>query len=150
MPAPVTPTLDVKSGSKPVFPKLVDMSSAMKNFKVPTMDVNALMAAQQKNIQAMIVVNQTAYEGFQSYIQRQTELMTEGFQVNSELMSAMMSAPTAQEKVMHQAKASNSAIHQCFSNVRDATDTMTKCNQQVMEIVSNRMTEGLAELRALV
>ncbi len=132
------------------FPKLVDMSSAMKNFNIPSLDVNALMEAQRKNMQAMSVVNQAAFENFQSYLQRQATLMTQGFQVNSDLMKAIMTAPTAQEKAMHQAEASKTVVDQCFSNVRDAAETLAKCNQQVMEIVSNRMTESLSELRDIV
>ena len=145
MPAPeATPIL------KASFPKLVDMTKAMKDFNVPSLDMNALMEAQRKNMQAITVVNQAAFENFQSYIQRQATLMTQGIQVNANLMNAIMAAPTTQEKVMHQAEASKTAIDQCFSNVRDAAETLAKCNQQVMEIVSNRMTEGLEELRGLI
>lgn len=132
------------------FPKLVDMSKVMKDFHVPNLDMNALMETQRKNIQAITVVNQAAFENFQSYIQRQSALMTQGIQINANLMSAIMAAPTTQEKVMHQVEASKTAIDQCFSNVREAAETLTKCNQQVMEIVSNRMTEGLEELRDLM
>jgi phasin family protein len=145
MPAPeATPIL------KASFPKLVDMSKAMKDFHVPNLDVNALIEAQRKNMQAIAVVNHAAFENLQSYIQRQAALMIEGFQVNVNLMNAIMVAPTAQEKAMHQAEASKTAIDQCFSNVRDAAETLAKCNQQVMEIVSNRMTEGLNELGSLI
>ena len=132
------------------FPKLVDLSKAMKNFNVPNLDMGALMEAQHKNMQAIMVVNQAAFENFQAYIQRQAALMTQGMQVHANLMNAIMAAPTAQEKAMHHAEASKTAIDQCFSNVRDAAETLSKCNQQVMEIVSNRMTEGLEELRGLV
>ncbi len=131
------------------FPKFVDMSNAIKGFNIPNLDVNALMEAQRKNMHAITVVNQAALESFQLYIQRQSALMMQGMQVNVNLLTAMMAAPTAQEKVMCQAEASKTAVDQCFTNARDAAETFTKCNQQMMEIVSNRMTEGLKELRGL-
>ena len=90
MPAPeATPIL------KASFPKLVDMTKAMKDFNVPSLDMNALMEAQRKNMQAIAVVNHAAFENLQSYIQRQAALMIEGFQVNVNLMNAIMVAPTA-------------------------------------------------------
>ena len=75
--------------------------------------------------------------------------MAQGFQVSANLMNVIMAAPTAQEKIMRQAEGSKMAIDQYFSNARDASETLAKCNQQMMEIVSSRMAENLEELRSL-
>ena len=144
MPAPLTKPVLNES-----FSKFLDMSRPINEFNVPKVGMNALAELQRKNLQTMTVVSQAAFENLQSYIQRQLVFMAQGFQVSANLMNVIMAAPTAQEKIMRQAEGSKMAIDQYFSNARDASETLAKCNQQMMEIVSSRMAENLEELRSL-
>ena len=70
MPKPATnPVIEAN------FPKLVDASKIMAEFKMPGFDMNALMDMQRKNIEAITAINQATFEGMQSFAHRQTELM---------------------------------------------------------------------------
>ena len=51
---------------------------------------------------------------------------------------------------MKQAEASKAAIDKCLANVRDIAETVAKCNTQALDTVSNRMNEGLDELRGII
>ena len=51
---------------------------------------------------------------------------------------------------MRQAEASKVVVEKCMANVRDAAETLAKCNSQTMETVSHRMSDGLEELRGLI
>lgn len=131
------------------FPKLVDPSKIMGEFKMPDFNMNALMDMQHKNIEVITAINQAVFENLQSFVQRQAELMRQGFEETTSLMNAFMSAPSVQEKVICQAEASKKMTEQCMANARDTAETFAKCNSQAMETISNRMNDNLVELCGL-
>jgi phasin family protein len=143
-----------KPTTSPVFEadisKLMDPSKVMAGFKVPGLDTNALMQIQRKNIEAMTAVSQAVLENLQSFAQRQAELMRLGFEETTSLIKAVMLAPTMQEKIACQAEASKAAVAKCMATGHDAAETLAKCNSHAMETVSNRMNEGMEELRDLI
>jgi phasin family protein len=140
-----------KTEINPLFkdglPKLIDMSKTIGAFKMPTMDMNAIIEMQRKNIEAITTINQSILENVQSFLGRQAELLRKGMQ---ELGGMVSVSTTPQENVVQHAQSSKAAIDQCFANVRDASETMAKCNGLVMQTVSDRMSEGLDELRELM
>ena len=132
------------------FSKLMDVSKMMGEFKMPSFNFEALMTAQRKNIEAMTAVNQAAYESIQSLARRQAELVRQGFEEATSTMSAVMSSPSPEEKVIRQAEASKAAVDKCLANARDIAETITKCNTQAMEKVSARLNESVEELRDII
>ncbi len=130
--------------------KMMDMSKMMGEFKMPAFNFEALMNAQRKNIEALTAVNQAAFESIQSLARRQAELVRQGLEETTGMMNAMMSSPSPEDKVLRQAEASKAAVEKCMANARDITETLTKCNAQAMETVSNRLNEGLEELRDII
>jgi phasin family protein len=139
-----------RSAFKVDFSKPMDTSEMMDAFKMPNFDMNTLMEMQRKNIEALTVVNQAIFQNLQSFAGRQVEMMRQGFEETTDLINVMMSAPTTQEKVMHHAEASKIVTEKCMAHARDAAETLAKCNSHAMETVSNRMNEGLGELRSLI
>jgi len=131
------------------FSKLMNPSKIMGEFKMPGFDVNALMDMQRKNVEMITSVNQAAVENWQSFVQRQVELMQRVFEETSSMVNSMMSAATPQEKAVCQAETSKKLTEQCMANVRDTAENFAKCNSQAMETVSNRMSDNLVELRGL-
>jgi phasin family protein len=132
------------------FSKMMDMSKMMGEFKMPQFNFEALMSAQRKNIEAMTAVNQAAFEGIQAVARRQAELIRQGLEETTQTMKAVMSTSSPEEKVIRQAEASKAAADKCMANAREIADTLAKCNTQVMETVSTRMSEGLEELRDII
>jgi phasin family protein len=132
------------------FSKIMDISKMMGEFKMPGFNMDALMAAQRKNIEAMTALNQAAFESMQSIAHRQAELARQTWEDTSNLMNAIMSPPTPEEKVVRQAEASKAAVEKCMANAREIGETVAKCNYQAMETVSNRLSEGIEELRGII
>jgi phasin family protein len=129
------------------FSKFADFSKLAGEFKGP-FNVEPLLAAQRRNIEAFTAVNQAAYEGIQSIARRQADLVRQSMEDAASLMSALMSSPASpEEKVIRQAEASKAAVEKCIANARDVAETLNKCNNQAIEVVTNRMSEGLEELR---
>jgi phasin family protein len=132
------------------FSKFPDLSKLMGDYRLPAPNVEALMSAQRRNIEAFTALSQSAFESFQALARRQAELVRDGIQEATNLVNTVMSAPSPEEKVIRQAEASKAAVEKCIANARDITDTLTKCNQQAMETVSTRLNEGIEELRGII
>jgi phasin family protein len=134
------------------FSKMMDVSKMMGEFKMPmpSYDVGAFMSACRRNMETMAAVNQAAFETMQVVTRRQADLVRQGFEEVSGIMNAMMSSPTPEEKVLRQAEASKVAMDKCMAGARDIAESVAKCHSRTMETVSNRMTEGLEELRTMM
>ncbi|MEE4379111.1 MAG: hypothetical protein V2J55_16595, partial [Candidatus Competibacteraceae bacterium] len=52
-----------------------DISKMMGNLQVPGFDVNALMATQRKNLEALNAANKKAVESIQAIAKRQAEIL---------------------------------------------------------------------------
>jgi len=132
------------------FSKFMDMSKMMGEFKMPNFSAEAWMASCRRNMEVLAAVNQATFETAQALTRRQAELMRQGFEEATSLMNAVMSSETPEEKVMRHAEISKGAVDKCLANAREIADTVTKSNYQAMETLSNRMNEGLEELRDIV
>lgn len=129
--------------------KIFDMSKTMSDFKMPQMpmmDMEAITALQRKNVEAFTSMSQATYESLQSLMRRQMDSYRQMTEEMMQMSQAIMACPTPEAKVIKQAEASKAAIFKCISNLRDASETVAKCNTQAMETVGSRLNESLTEM----
>jgi len=139
-----------------------NMSKMMGDMKMPTMptmptlpmmgsfDMEALTALQRKNMEAFTAMSQATYESMQALIRRQTDSWRQIIEEMSQTTQAIMACPTPEAKVMKQAEVSKSAMDKYLSTLRDASETVAKCNSQAMETVGTRLNESLNEVCGMV
>jgi phasin family protein len=132
------------------FSKYMDMSKMMGEFKMPSMNMEAVMTSHRKNLEACAAVAQAACETMQALARRQGEWMRQCSEECTSMMNAIMAAETPEEKVIRHAEISKAAMDKCMANCREIAETVARTNCQAMEAVSNRMSEGLDEFRDLV
>lgn len=130
--------------------KLFDVSKFTGEFPMPQFNTEAFLTAQRKNIEACTALSQAVSESFQSLWRRQGEAVRQMMEEASQTVNAIMSCPTPEDKVIRQAEAGKVAVEKCLANVRDIAETVAKCNNQALETVNTRMSEGLDELRCIV
>jgi phasin family protein len=126
------------------------MSKMMGDYKMPNIDVESMMAAQRKNIEAIASSNQKAFENMQAYMRRQAELARQSFEATTSLVQAVMSAPTPEEKVAKQVEATKSAIEGCVSSLKELSEILSQNNVQTMQLVSNAVCEGMDGLQNIM
>ncbi len=135
------------------FSEMMDMSNMSKmmgEFKMPFYDAEALMSAYRRNLETVAAVNQAAFETFQTVMRRQADLVRQGIEEATGIVNSVMSSPTPEEKVMRQAEASKAAMDKCLAGARDIAETVSQCQTRNFETVSNRLNEGLEELRGIM
>jgi len=130
--------------------KMMDVSKMLGEFKMPNMNIEAVMASHRKNIEALTSANQLAFENLQTFARRQAELVRQHFESTAGIVQGVMTASTADEKMAKQAEATKAALDRNLMNLRELTDMMTKNQYQALEVVSKRMSEGMDELQSIV
>jgi phasin family protein len=132
------------------FSKYMDMSKMMGEFKMPSVNMDAVMTSHRKNVEACASMAQAMCETMQAVARRQAEWIRQYCEECSSMMNAVMAAETPEEKVIRHAEISKAAVDKCLAQAREIADTVGRANSQAMEAVSHRMSEGLDEFRDLL
>ncbi len=83
--------------------KFADQFSGMlKNFKLPGVDVDALVAGQRKNVEALTAANRVAFEGVQAFARRQAEMLQETMNETTKAFDAISKAGSPPEAAAKQ------------------------------------------------
>jgi phasin family protein len=129
-----------------------DVSQIMQDLKVPGIDVNALMEAQRKNIEAVTAANKAAIDGMQSVAKRQAEIMAQSFHEVSNLAQEFSASSTnnPQEMGAKQAEIVKQAFDKALGNMRELAEMVSKTNTEAFEVMNKRFTESLEELKGLM
>jgi phasin family protein len=132
--------------TKPELP-FPDINQLLAQFKVPGVDVNALMEPRRKEIEAVVAANRHAYEGMQQLAQRQTEMLKEALAEWQVAAKDMMSAQSPAAEPTKQVELGKQAVAKALENMRELAEMATRSQTQAFEIVNRRFHESLDELK---
>jgi phasin family protein len=125
-----------------------DLGKAMADFRVPGIDVDAVVATQRKNIEALTQANQLAIEGVQAVARRQVEIARQALEEFSSYVRELSAPTSPEDRIAKQAELSKQAIEKGVANARELTEMVTKANTEAFNVINKRVTEGLEEVRA--
>src|SRR5258708_26171960 len=125
-----------------------DVTKVMGDFRVPGIDVEAAVASQRKNIEALTQANQLAVEGVQALMRRQVEITRQAMEDFSAMFRDFVQPNgTPEDRIVKQAEYSKLAIEKGLSNAKELTELVTKANTEAFNVINKRVTESLDEVR---
>jgi len=128
-----------------------DVTKMLGDVKIPGFDLQAVMDAQRKNIEALNAANQAAVQGMQAVAQRQAEILSQSMsEVSTVAQQLASSASNPQEMTTKQAELIRKAFEQALANMRELAEMVSKSNTEAFAIINKRVTESLQELKSLV
>ena len=123
-----------------------DFSKLIEEFKLPGIDLNALMEARRKDIDALAAANRTALEGIQSLNQKQAEILRATMdQLQSIVKTAAGSATSASTGEIVQ-----QALQKAFLSMRELAEVAYKSQSDAFAVVSQRAQENIQEVKGLL
>jgi phasin family protein len=128
----------------------VDMTKFMGDFKVPGFDVDAMLAAQQKNLQAVTEANKLAMEGLQAVAKRQTDVLKQTMEELTSTMQQMMANGAPQDKIAQQAELAKDGFEKVLSNMKEVSEMVAKSNTEAADVLSKRISQQLDEIKQTV
>jgi len=137
----------------PNTPKPVtDMMRMLADFRLPAMmDMDALAAAQRRNLEALSAANKVALEGAQAVARRHMEILQSSMAEMTEAMKSMSSGQeTPQTRAARQAEMLKSAYEKAVGNMKEVADLIQKSNTEALSLLNRRFAEAMDEVKVLV
>jgi phasin family protein len=127
-----------------------DFTKLLGDFKVPGVDVEAILSSQRKNIEAVTAANQLAIEGLQAVIRRQAEIVRASLEEAGSYVNQVAAAGTPEEKATKQAELLKVAFEKSLSNVKELAELVAKSNTEAADVLSKRVSESLEEVKTAI
>ncbi len=125
-----------------------DVTKVIGDFKLPGIDLEAAVASQRKNLEALTQANQLAVEGVQAVLRRQAEITRQAMEDFSAMFRDFVQPNgSPEDRIAKQAEYSKQAIEKSLSNAKELTEMVTKANTEAFNVINKRVTDSLDEVR---
>ncbi len=132
------------------FTKMIDASKLMGDFKMPGVDVEAVVASQRRNLEALGEANKLAVEGMQAVAKRQSEIFRQMMEEASQAMRDMMAAGSPEDKASRQTELVKEAFKRAIGNMRELAEMVSKSQSEAFDVINKRVTDSLDELKSVM
>ncbi|MGH7034425.1 MAG: phasin family protein [Stellaceae bacterium] len=124
-----------------------DVSKAFAGFALPGFNVDAMMAAQRKNVEALTQANQLAIEGAQALARRQAEIAREALEEARSLFREFSQPGAPQERLAKNTEIARATFEKGLATAKELTELVTKANAEAFNVLTKRVTESFEEIR---
>jgi len=124
-----------------------DFSKQLAGMKLPGVDAEALMSAQQKNMDALVEANRAAAAGYQDLFKKQMQIFEETMAEAKRQVASFDAARIDADKAKAQGELVKAAFEKALANMKALAESAQKANADAYDIVSARIREGMGELR---
>ncbi len=122
-------------------------SSALKQYKMPGIDVDALVSSQKKNLEALTAANRVAFEGLQAVAKRQAEILQETMNESTKAVDQVTKAGSPAEIAAKQADLAKQAFERALGNMREMAEMVSKSNQEAANTINARISATFDEIK---
>ena len=135
--------------AKQAFPyDFTDLSKMMKDYQVPGVDWQELMASQRKNVEALTRANQVLLEGAQAVIQREVEILQKTMQEFAEASRELMQEGDPQAQTQKRLELARASFEAALRNMRELAEMAGRANREALETINQRAMESFDEIRS--
>ena len=127
-----------------------DIAKMLEQFKLPGIDVAAIIESRRKDIDAVMTANRVALEGAQALGQKQAEILHKTLEEVRSLVQQATAAGSLSEKTSKAGELVQKALHEALANMRELADTAYKSQTDAFAVVSKRVEANLDELKAML
>jgi phasin family protein len=132
------------------FPFNIDLTDMLARMKLPFMpDMEALVAAQRRNLEALTEANRVALEAAQAIGRRNLEIMEQTMTDLSEGMQAMASPDEPGARVAKQAETVRRSYEHAVTSMKELAEMIQHANADAVEVLNKRFIEAMEEVRSM-
>ncbi len=140
-----TKTASAKT-AMPQMPGLGDLTKMMQQFKLPGIDVSAIVESQKQDMEALAEANRQAYEGIKALAVRRNEILMESLQQWQDAMKQGV----GKEAMAKQTEVARKGIQKAIDNMRELTEMEAQSRSKAWKVVQDRFQENLGNLQKLL
>jgi phasin family protein len=128
------------------FPGFEDLKKLIEKFQLPSVDIDALVDWQRKDLEALTEANRQASEGIKALVERRDEILRETL---AEWQAAIRDATSA-EAMSKGADAAKQGMQKAITNFRELSEMEAQARNNAWRVVQERMQENMANLQKLL
>lgn len=125
-----------------------DVTKLFADFRFRPFDVEAVWAAQRRNIEALSQANHAAVEGVNALARRQIELTRETFEGFSTLLRDLAQPTTTEDRIAKNTEYAKQMLEKGVNHSRELATIAAKAGSDAAEILHKRASESLDEIRS--
>jgi len=125
------------------LPSFADLGKLVGNFKLPGVDVKAIVESQRKDMEALAEANRQAYEGIKALAKRRNEILQEAL---SEWQAAMKDA-TGKDAISKNAERAKQGVKQAIDRFRELAEMEAETRRKSWKVLQDRFQENLQNLQ---
>lgn len=126
-----------------------EFSNALKQYRLPGVNIEAVVASQKKNLEALTSANRVAFEGLQAVAKRQAEILQETMNEASKAVDSVSKAGSPPEMAAKQLEIAKQAFDKAIGNMRELAEMVAKANEAAASTVNSRISATLDEIKEL-
>lgn len=139
-------TADTASIIPGELPSLDDLGKLIGQFKLPGLDVNALVDWQRKDMEALAEANRQAYDGIKALVERRNEILQETL---AQWQDALKNA-AGKDALAQSSDAAKEGVQQAIANFRELSSLEAQARSNTWKVVQDRLQENMANLQKLL
>jgi phasin family protein len=144
---PKTFSFDVEKMTE--FMKQNEFTKQFSAMKMPGFDSEAVLAAQQKNMNALVEANKAAAAGYQDLFKKQMAIFEETMAEAQKQLKNFDATKLDADSARAQSEVAKAAFEKALANMQALAEAAQKANSDAYEIVSARVKESMSELKGL-
>ena|SRR5689334_21907951 len=126
---------------------VLNIEKLLERFRLPGVDLPALMEAQRKNVQALQEANQKAYSGALALAKRQTEILEETMSEWQSAAKELTAKGSLENAASKQAEFARKAIAHAIDNMRELAEMAVQSQADAYAVIGKRVRAGIDEFR---
>lgn len=128
-----------------------DVKKLLCDAKLPSVpDMEAVLAAYKRNLEALTEANRVALEGAQAVARRHMEIVQSTMSGLSSTMKDLSTNQTPAGRAAKQAELLRKAYEDAVTNTQELGDLIKKSNAEAMSKLNTRFSEAMTEMQALL
>ena len=124
-----------------------DVTRMMSDFRFRPFDVDALMACQRRNIEALTQASQLTMEAAQTVARRQIEIARQTLEEMSAMLRDIAQPASTEDRIAKNTEYAKQMLEKSVSNGREITLLATKAGTEAADVLHRRACQGLDEIR---
>jgi phasin family protein len=124
-----------------------DVTKMLEKFKVPGIDMTAIIEARRKDIEAVVESNKAAMAAMQAMASKQAEMLTsamQDIQANAKGLAGSVGDPAKQTDI------AKKAFAKAVADMKDLAAMTQKAQTESMASITKRANEHMAEIKKMM
>ena len=126
-----------------------DVTAMMAQFKMPGIDMAAIVEARRKDIQALVEANAATFESMQAIASKQTEMLSQAMQGMQDAAKSSVGASGAAD-VGKQGEVIRKGFEKTLANMKELAEMAQHAQSEAMARITQRATHQMQEIKAMV